>query len=51
MVWMTLTDPTDEREGTMGFLQATITVLGPDDEMPVHDLASEKKAVFSFLHF
>ena len=44
-VWMTLTDPTDEREGTMGFLQVNVCALGPEDEAPVHDISTEKSSV------
>jgi hypothetical protein len=36
-----LTDPNDEREGAMGYLLMTITVLGPNDEPPVHDASTE----------
>lgn len=35
-VWMAVTDPTDTVEGSTGFINATITVLGPDDELPVN---------------
>lgn len=38
MAWLTLTDPTDEVEGAMGYLKVTISVLGPKDEPPVHDV-------------
>lgn len=33
---MAVTDPTDTVEGSTGFINATITVLGPDDELPVN---------------
>ena len=42
MTWLTLTDPTDEREGIMGFLKVSISVLGPNDEPPVHDVTTAK---------
>lgn len=32
---MAATDPTDTVEGSTGFVNATITVLGPDDDLPV----------------
>ena len=41
-VWMAVTDPTDAVEGSTGFVNANISVLGPDDELPVHDLSTEK---------
>lgn len=42
--WLTLSDPTDEREGIMGYLFVNVAVLGPNDEPVVHDVSSEKKA-------
>jgi hypothetical protein len=30
--WFTLTDPTDEIEGCLGFVKTTVEILGPDDE-------------------
>lgn len=42
--WLTLTDPTDEREGIMGYILCNITVLGPKDEPVVHDATTEKKS-------
>ena len=44
-VWMTLTDPEDIREGTQGYLQAEIAVLGPGDQMPVHNIETEQEPV------
>jgi hypothetical protein len=38
--WLTLTDPTDTREGVMGYLLVNINVLGPNDEMVVHTMNS-----------
>jgi len=43
MAWLTLTDPTDEVEGAMGYLKVTISILGPNDELPVHDVNQAKK--------
>jgi hypothetical protein len=34
---MAITDPTDMVEGSTGFINATISVLGPDDELPVKE--------------
>ena len=42
--WLTLSDPTDEREGIMGYLFVNVAVLGPHDEPCVHDVSTEKKA-------
>jgi hypothetical protein len=42
--FITLSDPTDEREGVMGYILANIAVLGPNDEPVVHDVSTEKKA-------
>lgn len=42
--YLALSDPTDEREGTMGYVLCNIMVLGPNDEPFVHDVATEKKA-------
>lgn len=41
-IWLTLTDPTDEREGIMGYLKVTLECLGPDDEPNVHDVTTDK---------
>lgn len=35
---MALIDPTDTVEGSTGFINATISVLGPDDELPVYEI-------------
>ena len=48
-VWLTLTDPTDEREGIMGFLKCNIAMLGPNDEPVVHDINNEKDPVILFV--
>jgi len=42
--FLALSDPTDEREGSMGFILANICVLGPDDEPVIHDVTTEKSA-------
>lgn len=42
-VWLTLTDPTDEVEGIMGYLYVDVCLMGPSDEMPVHDISQAKK--------
>jgi len=36
--WLTLVDPTDEREGIMGYLKVSISLCGPGDEPVVHDV-------------
>ena len=41
-IWLTLTDPTDEREGIMGYLKVTLECLGPNDEPNVHDVTTDK---------
>ena len=42
--WLTLTDPTDEREGIMGYLFVDVAVLGPNDEMVVHEVSKKDGA-------
>ncbi len=37
MQWVALTDVTDANEGVQGYLQVSISVLGPKDEMYIHD--------------
>jgi len=44
-VWLTLTDPTDQREGIMGYVNIAIQVLGPFDEPTVHDINTESQPV------
>ena len=34
---MAIIDPTDTIEGSTGFINANISVLGPDDELPVNE--------------
>ena len=41
-IWLTLTDPTDEREGIMGYLKVSLEVLGPNDEPNIHDVTTDK---------
>ena len=41
-IWLTLTDPTDEREGIMGYLKVSLECLGPNDEPNVHDVTTDK---------
>lgn len=48
--WLTLTDPTDEREGIMGYIKVIISFLGPNDEPFVHDVTTER-AVNTTLYF
>ena len=43
--YFALSDPTDEREGQMGFILANIAVLGPNDEPIIHDVTTEKSSV------
>lgn len=45
-----LSDPTDEREGQMGFILANVAVLGPNDEPVIHDVSTEKKAVWHYFN-
>lgn len=40
-IYLTLTDPTDEREGIMGYLKVTLECLGPNDEPNVHDVTTD----------
>eukprot|EP00743_Colponemidia_sp_Colp-15_P008352 GILK01009071.1.p1 GENE.GILK01009071.1~~GILK01009071.1.p1 ORF type:complete len:1605 (-),score=326.59 GILK01009071.1:77-4891(-) len=44
--WVALTDTTDEREGSQGFLLISLAVLGPGDELVAHteDEIKAKKA-------
>ncbi len=42
--WVTLTDPTDEREGIMGYLFVDIVVLGPHDEEVMHTVSKKEGA-------
>lgn len=42
--YLSLSDPTDEREGCMGYVLVNVTVLGPEDEPFIHDVSTEKKA-------
>ena len=41
-IWLTLTDPTDTREGIMGYLKVSLECLGPEDEPNVHDVTTDK---------
>jgi hypothetical protein len=43
--WITLTDPNDEFEGIVGYLLVNIAVLGPEDQVTVHDSAFIKDPV------
>lgn len=38
-----MTDPTDEIEGATGFLFVSVTMLGPTDEIVIHDVTTAKK--------
>jgi hypothetical protein len=46
-----LTDPTDEREGCMGYLKVSVCVMGEEDEIPVHDVAQAKKPVLKIFYY
>ena len=44
-VWMALTDPSDEKDGATGHVNATIAVLGPEDELPVIFILKNSRSI------
>ena len=48
--WVALTDVTGEHEGVQGYLQVTIQVLGPKDEMYIHPASEEMDLEGSMLN-
>jgi hypothetical protein len=41
MTWFTLVDPTDVKEGCMGYVKMNIDVLGPDDKPHINEKITE----------